>query len=454
MKELTPEEKQTYRKWLANGDLRHIAESFGDDYVTRAATYVGRKANEWFHLFQTGFPLPKEQPNSPKESSEKTVRVSGQGRKRVKAPTTTDSTKKRAKKQVQAAIEPTFDNPVPILPRRRVPYRLKYAEFSIGDSVRFVLPAYRAFLEEHKQLFEEKDRVKAESLLSEYAGISLTVVPCRVVGVEYIPTLGDDAVRATLHTSDGQTLTVLALKATSDLLHTAPHLIREEAYNESMQYLRSLHHLFNGIVSTAREELSTGTKICQVFALPAAEGEALSGECYEGCVYDVNEDALENPYQVGLAGGGEMESIHVIWYGKSAISGKWVMDFFQCDNESGMAAPMSSSASPWELRRSKIAEPSSEREQVVRAPLNPEPETILALLRDAKLGVEGANVFEDSSELLKIETYRSSITHPMDFHIIEEKLKHGEYGKEKSVIFWSDLALIAVNEGFRDGHDA
>lgn len=38
----------------------------------------------------------------------------------MKAPTTTDSTKKRAKKQVQAAIEPTFDNPVPILPRRRV----------------------------------------------------------------------------------------------------------------------------------------------------------------------------------------------------------------------------------------------------------------------------------------------------------------------------------------------
>ena len=251
--------------------------------------------------------------------------------------------------------------------------------------------------------------MKAESLLSEYAGISLTVVPCHVVGVEYIPTLGDDAVRATLHTSDGQTLTVLALNAASDLLHTAPHLIREEAYNESMQYLRSLHHLFNGIVSTAREELSTDTKICQVFALPATEGEALSGECYEGCVYDVNEDALENPYQVGLAGGGEMESIHVIWYGKSAISGKWVMDFFQCDNESGMAAPMSSSASPWELRRSKIAEPSSEREQVVRAPLNPEPETILALLRDAKLGVEGVNVFEDSSELLKMETYRSSI---------------------------------------------
>ena len=143
--------------------------------------------------------------------------------------------------------------------------------------------------------------MKAESLLNEYAGISLTVVPCRVVGVEYIPSLGDDAVRATLHSSDGQTLTVLALKAESALLHTAPHLVREDAYNESMQFLRTLHHLFNGIVSTDRENLTKDTKICQVFALPAADGEALNGECYEGCVYDVNEDALENPYQVGLA---------------------------------------------------------------------------------------------------------------------------------------------------------
>ena len=35
----------------------------------------------------------------------------------------------------------------------------------------------------------------------------------------------------------------------------------------------------------------------------------------------------------------------------------------------------------------------------------------------------------------------------MDFQTIEQKLKSGEYENEKSVIFWSDLALIAVNEG-------
>ena len=156
-------------------------------------------------------------------------------------------------------------------------------------------------MEEHKQLFEEKDRAKAESLLGEYAGISLTVVPSRVVGIEYIPSLGDNAVRVTLHSSDGQILTVLVLKAESALLRTAPHLIREDAYNESMQYLRTLHHLFNGIVSTDRENLTIDTKISQVFALPAADGE-----CYEGCVYDVNEDALENPYQVDVEEGADL----------------------------------------------------------------------------------------------------------------------------------------------------
>ena len=68
----------------------------------------------------------------------------------MKTPTTGDTAKKRMKKQTQTVVEPTFDNPVPILPRRRVcvllrgmtrrPYRLRYAQFSIGDSVRFVLP--------------------------------------------------------------------------------------------------------------------------------------------------------------------------------------------------------------------------------------------------------------------------------------------------------------------------
>ena len=43
MKELTKEQKETYRKWLANGDLNNIAKSIGEEYATRAAVYIGRK---------------------------------------------------------------------------------------------------------------------------------------------------------------------------------------------------------------------------------------------------------------------------------------------------------------------------------------------------------------------------------------------------------------------------
>ena len=75
---------------------------------------------------------------------------------------------------------------------------------------------------------------------------------------------------------------------------------------------------------------------------------------------------------------------------------------------------MTTSASPWELSVSKIADESPEREQIVRAPFHAEPEAVLAL-------------------------------HPMDFRTIEEKMKRGEYEGEKSVLFWSDLSLIVVN---------
>lgn len=144
--------------------------------------------------------------------------------------------------------------------------------------------------------------MKAESTLKEFEAIRLSVVACRVVGIEFLPSLGDDALSTTLRSSDGQTITVLVLKAESALLHTAPHVIREDAFNESMKYLQELHQLFNGVVSTDRERLTKETKICQVFALDTASGEPLNGECYEGFVYDVNEDALEHPYQVVLGG--------------------------------------------------------------------------------------------------------------------------------------------------------
>ena len=144
--------------------------------------------------------------------------------------------------------------------------------------------------------------MKAESTLKEFEAIRLSVVACRVVGIEFLPSLGDDALSTTLRSSDGQTITVLVLKAESALLRTAPHVIREDAFSESMKYLQELHQLFNGIVSTDRERLTKETRICQVFALDTASGEPLNGECYEGFVYDVNEDALEHPYQVVLGG--------------------------------------------------------------------------------------------------------------------------------------------------------
>ena len=116
---------------------------------------------------------------------------------------------------------------------------------------------------------------------------------------------------------------------------------------------------------------------------------------------------------------------------------------------------MTTSASPWELSVSKIADESPEREQIVRAPFHAEPEAVLALLRDEKCGPEGASLFEDVSELMKQDAYKTSscchssscvgALHPMDFRTIEEKMKRGEYEGEKSVLFWSDLSLIVVN---------
>lgn len=97
-------------------------------------------------------------PESPHRSPEKKtkVRVSGGGRKRVAAPSTTEKAAKKKKvtqKKQCPAVEPTFDNPVPLLPRRRVyallsgvstrHYRVRAADFSIGDSVRLILPGAR-----------------------------------------------------------------------------------------------------------------------------------------------------------------------------------------------------------------------------------------------------------------------------------------------------------------------
>lgn len=106
----------------------------------------------------------------------------------------------------------------------------------------------------------------------------------------------------------------------SSALQTSPPLINESAYQSSMTWLQSLHHKFNGILTEDHTgDLSKDTNISLVFGLPSSsknssssssssnnnnnnneEKEKERGEMYEGIIYDVAEDALENPYQVNF----------------------------------------------------------------------------------------------------------------------------------------------------------
>lgn len=100
-----------------------------------------------------------------------------------------------------------------------------------------------------------------------------------------------------------------------------------------MTWLQSLHHKFNGILTEDHTgDLSKDTNISLVFGLPSSSKNPLPplpppnkikynnnknndnnnneeegdkkkharGEVYEGIIYDVAEDALENPYQVNF----------------------------------------------------------------------------------------------------------------------------------------------------------
>ena len=93
----------------------------------------------------------------------------------------------------------------------------------------------------------------------------------------------------------------------SAALQTAPHLIDEIAFQRSMTWLRDLHQKFNGILTEDySNKMSKDTKIAMIFGLASSSGHSPSsfspvpmmGELYEGVIYDIAEDALENPYQV------------------------------------------------------------------------------------------------------------------------------------------------------------
>ena len=120
--------------------------------------------------------------------------------------------------------------------------------------------------------------------------------------MELLTAVGSDTFSVLLQSAGGETFSVVTIKATSDRLITSPHLITRSAYMESMQRLKTLHQRFNGIVTEDPSTvLSKDVAVTQLFSLSQDASETVHmGELYEGLVYDVAEDALENPYQVVL----------------------------------------------------------------------------------------------------------------------------------------------------------
>ena len=189
------------------------------------------------------------------------------------------------------------------------PLKMPFAEFTIGTAVRLIIPAYKEFLQKHESILSEAQRNSAYSLIEHYESIPLSIVPCKVIGIEIQTAIAEEVMSVTVHCKDGQTLSLLSIVPTrlgtvvvmihSDLLQSPPHLITEEAFTTSMTHLKTLSHQFNGIVSSDRSTFSKDTKIAQVFSAHREEGDPCPmGERYEGVIYDVAEDALENPYQV------------------------------------------------------------------------------------------------------------------------------------------------------------
>lgn len=77
------------------------------------------------------------------------------------------------------------------------------------------------------------------------------------------------------------------------------------------------------------------------------------------------------------------------------LTGQWVIDFSQMDNEYGCYVYEGQSASPWELKESQIATELTEQQQIVRCPINADLLSILTLLREE----EGLSMFDDLSFL-------------------------------------------------------
>lgn len=160
--------------------------------------------------------------------------------------------------------------------------------------------AYHDFLIAHSSLLPPSTVTDGDTLIQQYQAISLSTLTCQIIAIELLPEIADDTFSLSLRSQENKTLSVIVIDPRSKILLTAPHIIQQQAFQKSMEQLQRLHSKFNGILTTDPQEYSSkDTKITQTFAIPKRDHpDEIEGELYEGMIYDVNEDALENPYHV------------------------------------------------------------------------------------------------------------------------------------------------------------
>lgn len=140
-KELSSIDRKVYKKWLSIGDFSSIHTTFGEEQYKKALIYISKKwkimitsiwirSSEWMHLLEVGFPVPSKE-TTPEQQPIPVV-IQTTGKRRATAPLQqqpegkkpkkkhNDKKCKKVKRSSPISIEPTFDNPIPLYPRRRV----------------------------------------------------------------------------------------------------------------------------------------------------------------------------------------------------------------------------------------------------------------------------------------------------------------------------------------------
>ena len=139
-KELSSIDRKVYKKWLSIGDFSSIHTTFGENQYKKALLYIAKnfasyylmwnRSSEWMHLLEVGFPIPSKATTPDPQLTP--VVIQTPGKRRATAPLQhhpegkkpkkkhNDRKCKKVKTSFPILIEPTFDNPIPLYPRRRV----------------------------------------------------------------------------------------------------------------------------------------------------------------------------------------------------------------------------------------------------------------------------------------------------------------------------------------------